>query len=517
MSCRKEFLISMSDYYEFLKGLNLYLNNPNLSNSDKLLFIQMATDTYIKQVDKEYKKYRNNQILSGALQIGSAAIPVVGESALAGVASKMVVPRAVSGLVGRRLPQDVIKGAVGGAVSSALLGIGRGISQDENVLKIAIEDSIFGTGAGAVVGGAMGKIEQKLQEMVFDACKTNPKLIKAIGKKNVIKSLKTYYKDYVQTISDKHPKIGKYNYTSNPGLSDTITQKFNEALDVANLRQNVKQAEYLGVEPLKHERNSKNIINQFHRFRLGDKDYIFSEDKFGKINYHITKSNNKTPTKVTAPIAEPQSEMEKIPFAYSITDFMKKNNTPNWLSSELATNMLPILDKKNDSGSGFSNSIEKSQDVLAGRIEQWNLPESSTITDFADNNFSLVNNDNLKVGTKIFTPEEIGKMTPEEFSKNETIIANQLKQGLIKSQENDFSNLLDYKNGVSGENKIYTRETIGNMTLDEYTRLEPEINAQLKSIGIPSNSDLQNINDLIYVAPYVRHDGTKVSGYFRKR
>ena len=154
MSCRKEFLISMSDYYEFLKGLNLYLNNPNLSNSDKLLFIQMATDTYIKQVDKEYKKYRNNQILSGALQIGSAAIPVAGESALAGVASKMVVPRAVSGLVGRRLPQDVIKGAVGGAVSSALLGIGRGISQDENVLKIAIEDSIFGTGAGAVVGGA---------------------------------------------------------------------------------------------------------------------------------------------------------------------------------------------------------------------------------------------------------------------------------------------------------------------------------------------------------------------------
>lgn len=196
---------------------------------------------------------------------------------------------------------------------------------------------------------------------------------------------------------------------------------------------------------------------------------------------------------------------------------MKKNNTPNWLSSELATNMLPILDKKNDSGSGFSNSSEKSQDVLAGRIEQWNLPESSTITDFADNNFLLVNNDNLKVGTKIFTPEEIGKMTPEEFSKNETIIANQLKQGLIKSQENDFSNLLDYKNGVSGENKIYTRETIGNMTLDEYTRLEPEINAQLKSIGIPSNSDLQNINDLIYVAPYVRHDGTKVSGYFRKR
>ena len=62
---------------------------------------------------------------------------------------------------------------------------------------------------------------------------------------------------------------------------------------------------------------------------------------------------------------------------------MKKNNTHNWLSSELATNMLPILDKKNDSGSGFSNSSEKSQDVLAGRIEQWNLPESSTITDFA--------------------------------------------------------------------------------------------------------------------------------------
>lgn len=58
------------------------------------------------------------------------------------------------------------------------------------------------------------------------------------------------------------------------------------------------------------------------------------------------------------------------------------------------------------------------------------------------------------------------------------------------------------------------------MSLEEYAKFEKEINAQLKSIGIPSNLELQelsNSGNLIYVNGYMRSDGTLVKGYYRSK
>ena len=123
-----------------------------------------------------------------------------------------------------------------------------------------------------------------------------------------------------------------------------------------------------------------------------------------------------------------------------------------------------------------------------------------------------------KNGNHIFTPQEIGDMAPNEFYKNLPIIEQQLKEGLIKpqKQEVDYSG---YLNPATGDSKIFSREAISQMTGDEYTDNESAIMAQLKSIGIPYESDLELASmrggRLVYVRPYTREDGTEVRGHWR--
>ena len=80
-------------------------------------------------------------------------------------------------------------------------------------------------------------------------------------------------------------------------------------------------------------------------------------------------------------------------------------------------------------------------------------------------------------------------MSNQEFSQNETVIMEQLRNGQIKNQtpKLDYEN---YKNPESGNKKVFTREDIDKMTVDEYSKYEKEIMAQVKSIGIPYKKDL---------------------------
>lgn len=108
-------------------------------------------------------------------------------------------------------------------------------------------------------------------------------------------------------------------------------------------------------------------------------------------------------------------------------------------------------------------------------------------------------------------------MTREEFEKNLPIIEQQLKDGLIKpeSPEVDYSG---YLNPVSGSGKIFSRESISQMSGDEYLANEPEIMAQLQSIGVPTENELHTASlrgGTIYVKPYTRSNGTEVRGYYR--
>ena len=59
------------------------------------------------------------------------------------------------------------------------------------------------------------------------------------------------------------------------------------------------------------------------------------------------------------------------------------------------------------------------------------------------------------------------------------------------------------------------------MSTGEYSEFEKAIMAQLNSIGVPSNSDMEletiTTGGVVYVHPYTRSDGTEVKGHYRSK
>lgn len=76
-----------------------------------------------------------------------------------------------------------------------------------------------------------------------------------------------------------------------------------------------------------------------------------------------------------------------------------------------------------------------------------------------------------------------------------------------------------YKNPLTNDNRIFTREDIGGFSTKEYSASEPEIMAQWSKIGIPTNGDLEldsiSTGGTIFVQAYARSDGTRVKAHYR--
>ncbi len=69
-------------------------------------------------------------------------------------------------------------------------------------------------------------------------------------------------------------------------------------------------------------------------------------------------------------------------------------------------------------------------------------------------------------------------------------------------------------------NRIFTNEEIGQMSPDEYSRLESFINQQVAAGKVMPEAQAKQqvqVGNLIYVNSYTRSDGTKVKGYYRSR
>lgn len=80
-----------------------------------------------------------------------------------------------------------------------------------------------------------------------------------------------------------------------------------------------------------------------------------------------------------------------------------------------------------------------------------------------------------------------------------------------------------YTNPLTNNNRIFTREEVGAMSNEEFAKNEKEIMAQVKAMNgiMPANSDLQREaaagGGVVYVNSYTRSDGTKVKSYYRSR
>lgn len=80
-----------------------------------------------------------------------------------------------------------------------------------------------------------------------------------------------------------------------------------------------------------------------------------------------------------------------------------------------------------------------------------------------------------------------------------------------------MANLKDFFNKVKNSDRIFTREEIGEMSSDEFRSNEKAIDYQLKEIGVPASSDLSVSEDVVFVHSYTRDDGTKVKSHYRSK
>jgi len=77
---------------------------------------------------------------------------------------------------------------------------------------------------------------------------------------------------------------------------------------------------------------------------------------------------------------------------------------------------------------------------------------------------------------------------------------------------------IDFKDIDS--NRVFTNEEIGQMSSDEFKRLENFINQQIAAGKVMPNAQAKHqvqTGNLIYVNSYTRDDGTVVKGYYRSK
>jgi len=70
------------------------------------------------------------------------------------------------------------------------------------------------------------------------------------------------------------------------------------------------------------------------------------------------------------------------------------------------------------------------------------------------------------------------------------------------------------------QGKVFTAEEIGKLSTDDFQKFEKYIDKQLKEFGVPREyqaKDMVSKRDLIWVDDYKRDDGTPVKGYYRRK
>ena len=75
----------------------------------------------------------------------------------------------------------------------------------------------------------------------------------------------------------------------------------------------------------------------------------------------------------------------------------------------------------------------------------------------------------------------------------------------------------NFYNTISNSDRIFTLEEINSMSPFEKAKNNLAISYQQSRIGLPTNDELKNNLNAVYVHPYRRQDGTFVRGYWRSK
>lgn len=98
-------------------------------------------------------------------------------------------------------------------------------------------------------------------------------------------------------------------------------------------------------------------------------------------------------------------------------------------------------------------------------------------------------------------------------------VVQRMKSGKLITTPNDKRKYTGFATDIP-DGKIFTAEEIGKLSTDEFSKYENYIDNQLETYGVPRNYQAQQdvVNGvLIWVDRYKRYDGTEVSGYYRRK
>ena len=75
----------------------------------------------------------------------------------------------------------------------------------------------------------------------------------------------------------------------------------------------------------------------------------------------------------------------------------------------------------------------------------------------------------------------------------------------------------NYRNSYTKDNRIYSKNDVANMTVKDVFGRKQELMAQNRSIGLPSDRELMNSENVVWVESYTRDDGTEVRAHWRSK
>lgn len=179
------------------------------------------------------------------------------------------------------------------------------------------------------------------------------------------------------------------------------------------------------------------------------------------------------------------------------------------------------------------NVIPKNPQATLGRLtsegnhsDKQHLPLPDLGVTDSINDYLLKHNPSQRLAPQVATFN-----TAVNSKMDDLIIPDELKPFLEKHEAGKSSPVLNarveennfagYQNPLSGSNRIFAAEEIGDFSTKEFTDYEPEIFAQINTpIGAPSRSELRSAiesSTAVYIEPYYKSDGSYVKGHYRAR
>ena len=399
------------------------LKDKTLTKEQKIQIINQYYDNYRAEIDKQLNNYLAKQYIGAALEMGSAALPVGGVGKLGGEVGKQLLKKQL----GRKISENIGSGMLSGGTSGGLFGLGESLMNETNPLLSSLQGILLGTTTGATLGAVGGNIQKSVKGQQLKNYGNIDNLDDVLRKQYSNDSRK-FYQDYIQEIQLN--KNGNFDF-SKRGVQEQLRWNPQQAQNFPELVNDIKNAKRLpdipNTKPLE-----KPLVSHYEVYRGKNGDHHIEVLKDGSKRFYITKDTH--------------------------------IGTPHATST--------------GSNAGIRTYLESPNNIIP----------------FVSTNYNTQMGNNLLYGSV--------EMNVDNSNK---------------------SNLFGYTNPITGSNHIYTREEVGAMSKDEFAQHEKAIDAQTKVFKgkMPTNGDLHleaiNGGGVIYVNSYTRSDGTKVKGYYRSQ